>query len=137
MSTQRNRAVGNFFASSKNPGRYSTHVSHHSAHKQETTTLTPPMADSMHAVAGLIGLLAIAWAMGEDRRNVPWRAVGAGVVLELILALVFLKIPVVKSGFMALNDALLVLERATQAGPRPVFRCLCRGPSPFSITAPP
>ena len=90
----------------------------------------------MHAVAGLIGLLAIAWAMGEDRRNVPWRAVGAGVVLELILAVVFLKIAVVKSGFMALNDALLVLERATQAGTSLVFGYLGGAPSPFAITAP-
>src|SRR2546430_16469487 len=75
MSIQRKLASGNFFARSKNPGRYWTHVSHHSAQRQFTTT----MLDSMHALAGMIGLLAIAWALGEDRRGVPWRAVAAGV----------------------------------------------------------
>ena len=84
----------------------------------------------------MIGLVAIAWALGEDRRNVPWRAVGAGIVLELVLAVVFLKIPVVKSGFIALNDALLVLERATQAGTGLVFGYLGGAPAPFAVTAP-
>ncbi|HZE62203.1 MAG TPA: nucleoside transporter C-terminal domain-containing protein [Burkholderiales bacterium] len=94
------------------------------------------MPDSIHAIAGMIGLVAIAWALGEDRRNVPWRAVGAGIVLELVLAVVFLKIPVVKSGFIALNDALLVLERATQAGTGLVFGYLGGAPAPFAVTAP-
>src|SRR5437588_216360 len=105
----RTRALGNFFPTAKNPGRYCTHVSHHSAQRQLTTT----MPDSMHAIIGMIGLLAIAWALGEDRRGVPWRAIAAGVALELVLAIVFLKIPAVKGAFMTLNDALLILEKAT------------------------
>src|SRR4051812_3402978 len=94
------------------------------------------MPDSIHAIAGMIGLLGIAWALGEDRRAVPWRAVGAGVALELVLGVLTLKIPVVKSGFIALNDALLVLERATQAGTGLVFGYLGGAPAPFTVTAP-
>jgi CNT family concentrative nucleoside transporter len=90
----------------------------------------------MHAIVGMIGLLAIAWAMSEDRRGVPWRAVVAGVVLEIALAVLFLKIPMVKSGFMTLNDALLVLEKATQAGTGLVFGYLGGAPTPFTVTAP-
>ncbi|HTM60886.1 MAG TPA: nucleoside transporter C-terminal domain-containing protein [Burkholderiales bacterium] len=94
------------------------------------------MLDSMHAIVGMIGLLAIAWALGEDRRGVPWRAVAAGVVLEIVLAVLFLKIPMVKSGFMTLNDALLVLEKATQAGTGLVFGYLGGAPTPFTVTVP-
>jgi CNT family concentrative nucleoside transporter len=90
----------------------------------------------MHAIAGMIGLVAIAWALGEDRRGIPWRAVFAGVALELMLAVVFLKIPMVKSAFISLNDALLVLERATQAGTSLVFGYLGGGATPFAVTAP-
>ncbi len=90
----------------------------------------------IHAIAGMIGLVAIAWVLGEARRHIPWRAVGAGVVLELVLAVVFLKIPMVKSAFMALNDALLVLERATQAGTSLVFGYLGGAPAPFAVSAP-
>jgi CNT family concentrative nucleoside transporter len=90
----------------------------------------------MHAVAGMIGLVAIAWALGEDRRGIPWRAVLAGIALELVLAVVFLKIPMVKSAFISLNDALLVLERATEAGTSLVFGYLGGAATPFAVTAP-
>jgi CNT family concentrative nucleoside transporter len=90
----------------------------------------------MHALAGMAGLVALAWAVSEARRAVPWRAVGAGVVLELVLALVCLKLPGVKTAFMKLNDALLVLERATEAGTSLVFGYLGGAKPPFAITAP-
>jgi len=90
----------------------------------------------MHAIAGMAGLVAIAWLIGENRRAVPWRAVVAGIGLELVLALVFLKVEVVKRAFLALNDALLVIERATQAGTSLVFGYLGGAPTPFQITAP-
>ena len=84
----------------------------------------------------MAGLVALAWAAGEARRAVPWRAVVAGLVLEVVLAVVCLKLPVVKSAFMALNDALLVLEKATEAGTSLVFGYLGGGPAPFSVSAP-
>ena len=40
--------------------------------------LTPRVADSMHALTGMAGLLALAWAASENRRAIPWRAVVAG-----------------------------------------------------------
>ncbi|HWV92586.1 MAG TPA: nucleoside transporter C-terminal domain-containing protein [Burkholderiales bacterium] len=92
------------------------------------------MADSMHALAGMAGLLALAWAMSENRRAIPWRAVIAGMALLVILTVVFLKIPLVKSLFMQLNDVLLVLERATLAGTSLVFGYLGGGPAPFQVS---
>jgi CNT family concentrative nucleoside transporter len=94
------------------------------------------MADSIHALAGMAGLIALAWAAGEARRSVPWRAVVAGLALEVVLAVVCLKLPGVKDAFMALNDALLVLEKATQAGTSLVFGYLGGGPAPFPVSAP-
>ena len=88
----------------------------------------------MHAAAGISGLLALAWLMGENRRAVPWRAVGAGLAIQIVLAVLFLKIPVVKDLFLKLNDALLVLEKATQAGTGLVFGYLGGGPAPFAVT---
>src|SRR5262245_11011318 len=133
MSIQRNSTPGNFSPSARKPGRYSTQVSHHSAHKQETTTA---MTDSMHALAGMAGLVALAWLLSEARRAVPWRAVAAGIALELVLAVLFLKLAAVKNAFMALNDALGVLEQATEAGTSMVFGYLGGGPAPYTVTAP-
>lgn len=88
----------------------------------------------MHAAAGIAGLLALAWLMGENRRAVPWRAIFAGLALQLVLAVLCLKVEFVKKAFLALNDALLILEKATQAGTGLVFGYLGGGALPFAVT---
>ena len=88
----------------------------------------------MHALAGMAGLVALAWALSENRRAVPWRAVASGLLLLVVLAVVFLKVPLVKEAFMKANDALLVLERATQAGTSLVFGYLGGGPTPYQVS---
>ncbi len=92
------------------------------------------MADSVHALAGIAGLLALAWLASEERRAVPWRAIAAGLGLQIALALLFLKVEFLKQAFMKLNDALLVLERATQAGTGFVFGYLGGGAAPFEVS---
>jgi CNT family concentrative nucleoside transporter len=92
------------------------------------------MSDSIHAVTGILGLVALAWLASEDRRGVRWRPVLSGLALQLALALVCLKLAPVKNAFLALNDALLVLERATQAGTSLVFGYLGGGAPPFEIS---
>ena len=82
----------------------------------------------------MAGLVALAWALSENRRAVPWRAVASGLVLLVALALLFLKVPFIKEAFMKANDALLVLERATQAGTSLVFGYLGGGPAPYQVS---
>src|SRR5512137_1159552 len=94
------------------------------------------MNPQLHAVAGIAGLLAIAWVAGERRRAIPWRAVGAGLVLQVVLALLLLKLPFAKDAFLALNDAMLALEKSTQAGTALVFGYLGGAPLPFAETGP-
>jgi CNT family concentrative nucleoside transporter len=92
------------------------------------------MPDSIHAAAGITGLIAAAWLASENRRAVPWRAVAVGLGLQLALALAFLKIEAVKTAFFRLNEALLALEKATQAGTGLVFGYLGGGPLPFEVS---
>jgi CNT family concentrative nucleoside transporter len=94
------------------------------------------MADSLHALVGIVGLLGLAWLMGENRRAIPWRAVFVGVALQIVLALVFLKVPFVREAFLKLNDALVVLEKATEAGTSLVFGYLGGGKPPFEVSDP-
>ena len=89
------------------------------------------MNSVLHGTFGLLTLLAIAWALSENRRAVPWRIVLPGVVLTLVLAALLLKAPPVQQFFLALNEALLALERATQAGTSLVFGYLGGAPLPF------
>ena len=92
------------------------------------------MPDSIHALAGIAGLVGAAWLFGEKRAAVPWRTIIAGLVLQLVMAVVFLKVEAIKRAFLKLNDALLVLEQATQAGTGLVFGYLGGGPAPFPVT---
>ncbi len=88
----------------------------------------------IQALAGIAGLLLLAWIFSEDRKAVPWRAIGAGLALQLVLALLLLKLPFAKDVFLALNDALVALEKATQAGTSLVFGYLGGGTTPFAVT---
>jgi CNT family concentrative nucleoside transporter len=62
---------------------------------------------------------------------VPWRVVFAGTLLQLVLAAALLKVPLFRELFIALNDILTALDRATQAGSRFVFGYLAGGDQPF------
>src|SRR5437588_771027 len=92
------------------------------------------MPDLLHALAGIIGLIALAWLLSENRRAVPWRTIAAGLGLQVLLAIICIRFPVIKNAFSKINDALLVLERATQAGTSLVFGYLGGGPTPFAIS---
>src|SRR5229473_5147743 len=92
------------------------------------------MPDLLHALAGMAGIIALAWLMSESRGAVPWRAIAAGLGLQVLLGIVFLRFSPVKTAFLKINDALLVLERATQAGTSLVFGYLGGGPAPFAIS---
>lgn len=93
----------------------------------------PPV---LQALLGMTGLLAVAWSLGERRWQVPWRAVIAGLLLQLTLALLLLKLPLAKDAFLALNGAMLALEQATAAGTSLVFGYLGGGPLPYSASNP-
>src|SRR5262252_621786 len=84
-----------------------------------------------HALAGLACLVGISWLISEDRRGVHWRIVISGVLLQVLLAAVLLLVPAIRAAVFSLNDALDVVERATQAGTSFVFGYLAGGPAPF------
>jgi concentrative nucleoside transporter, CNT family len=85
---------------------------------------------SLQSLIGFVVLLAIAWLLGE-RRRIPWRIVIGGVVLQLVLAVLLLEAPPLQAFFLALNDALGALERATRAGTALVFGYLGGADLPF------
>jgi CNT family concentrative nucleoside transporter len=85
----------------------------------------------LHSAFGFLAILAIAWLMSEDRRAVPWRIVVAGALLQVGLAALLLWVPLSRDAFLALNELLAALERATGEGARFVFGFLGGGPPPF------
>ena len=91
------------------------------------------VADILHALAGLLLLVALSWALSERRGEVRWRFVATGVALQVVLAILLLRIPALRDAVFSLNGALDVLERATQAGSQFLFGYLGGGPAPFEV----
>jgi CNT family concentrative nucleoside transporter len=85
----------------------------------------------LQSAFGFIAIFLIAWLLSEDRRAVPWRIVVSGAALQIVLAAALLKLPLFRDLFLALNELLSALERATQEGTRFVFGFLGGGPQPF------
>ncbi len=90
----------------------------------------------LQSFAGLLILTAIAWLLAEERRPPPVRTVLVGLGLQLILALLLLKLPLFRELFVGLNGAIGALEEATRAGATFVFGYLGGPPLPFETTRP-
>src|SRR5690242_2135321 len=90
----------------------------------------------MRGLLGLATLLALAWALSEDRRRIPWRTVTAGMALQWALALLLIFFPPANALIFLLNDGANALQNATETGTRFVFGFLAGPPLPFAETAP-
>lgn len=85
---------------------------------------------------GLLVLLVLAWLLRERGRSIAWRTVIAGLVLQLVMAVILLKLPAARQVFLALNELMLALDAATRAGTSFVFGYLGGAPLPFADSPP-
>lgn len=88
------------------------------------------------SLLGLGAFLFIAWLLSENRRRVDLRLVAVGLLLTIATALVLVKVPVSREGFILFNRLVLALQQATLAGTSFVFGYLGGGPLPFAETYP-
>ena len=90
----------------------------------------------LQSAFGVLALLAIAWALGENRRAVSLRQMAVGLAATVVTALVLLKLPPVAKAFGTINDAVNTISAATRAGTSFVFGYLGGGALPFDLKAP-
>jgi CNT family concentrative nucleoside transporter len=91
---------------------------------------------NLQSLLGVIGLLGFAWLISEDRRAVSWKRTGIGLVITVVLALVFLKVPPVTAAFGAANGMVDAIASASRAGTSFVFGYIGGGPLPFELKSP-
>ena len=90
----------------------------------------------LQSVLGLLAFAAIAWAISENRSRVGWRLPVVGILLQLAVAGIVLHLPFVRFAFSAVNDAVVGLQAASEAGTSLVFGYLGGGPLPFEEASP-
>ena len=89
------------------------------------------MMGLLQSLMGLFVFAGLAWLISENRHRVSPRVVIVGLVLQLAIGALLLKVPVFRDFFMMLNDLVMSLEAATRAGTAMVFGYLGGGPLPF------
>ena len=80
--------------------------------------------------------VGIAWLVSENRRKIVLRTVIIGLVLQLVLGVVLLKLPAFQNAFLSLNKVILALEESTAAGTEVVFGYLGGGTPPYDEITP-
>lgn len=90
----------------------------------------------LQSVFGMVALLAIAWALGENRRAVDAKQTLIALAVTLATALVLFKIPYATKAFAAINDAVGAIAAATRAGTSFVFGYIGGGPLPYEVKTP-
>jgi CNT family concentrative nucleoside transporter len=83
------------------------------------------------SIAGLLTFAGIAWLLSENRKQVKLNMAVIGIVLQLLVGLILLKIPIFRDFFLLLNRLVLSLEEATTAGTSFVFGYLGGADLPF------
>lgn len=89
------------------------------------------MISILHSGLGLLMLVLTAFAVSEKRKEIAWKTVIAALLLQLLLAVILLKLPGAKQVFLVLNTLVMTLEKATQAGTSFVFGYLGGAQPPF------
>ncbi len=90
----------------------------------------------LQSLAGLLCFAALAWCLSENRRGVRLPLVACGLLLQVALAFILLRVPFFRGLFLALNRAVMMLEASTRAGTSLVFGYLGGGPLPFEVRQP-
>ena len=90
----------------------------------------------LQSAFGVLALLAIAWACGENRRAVSLKQAAIGLAATLVTAIVLLKLPMVARAFGAINDAVGAISAASRAGSSFVFGYVGGGALPFDLKVP-
>ena len=86
---------------------------------------------ALQPIIGLAVLIAVAWSMSQDRRMFPWRLVAAGLAVQILAAVILIRLPGSQIVFVWINNGVLALQQATEAGASLVFGFLGGAPLPF------
>jgi len=98
--------------------------------------MTENLLAHLQSALGIVAIIALAWALSENRRAFRFRMVGAALLLQLAIALLLLKFPPARAVLLGLNEVVNALSQATIAGATFVFGYVAGGVTPFSVTNP-
>ena len=89
----------------------------------------------MHGIIGILVILLLAWAVSERRMQVRPLAVVITLVVQIVLAAILLRVPVVSEALASINVVVGAIGSATREGTSFVFGYIGGGELPFNLAA--
>ena len=74
-----------------------------------------------HIIIGFLGLVALAIPFSDNFKEISFKYIFYGILAQLFLALILLKVPFVITAFEILGNGVFILQQATQEGASFVF----------------
>lgn len=95
-----------------------------------------PSLLNAQSLVGVALVLALCWAVSEDRRRFPWKLAVGSLLVQLGLVLLLFGLPPARAALQGVNGVVDALSGATQAGAQFVFGYLAGAGQPFVATDP-
>ena len=88
---------------------------------------------NLQSLLGLVVVVAVCWALSENRRAFPWKLTLGAVAVQAALVLGLFAIPGSQAVLAAITGAVDGLNAATQRGTQFVFGYLAGGDQPYAV----
>ncbi|AFY40166.1 Na+ dependent nucleoside transporter domain protein [[Leptolyngbya] sp. PCC 7376] len=79
---------------------------------------------------GIFGLCGVAWLGSENKKIVPWKIIGVGVGMQLVIGFLVFTVPITQQFIVFLNDLLNSFIAAAEQGSRFMFGSVLVPPAP-------
>ncbi|MET3528346.1 NupC/NupG family nucleoside CNT transporter [Phenylobacterium koreense] len=90
--------------------------------------------ENAQSLAGLGFVIAVCWALSENRKAFPWRLALGSIVVQIGLIVLLFGLPGAQAMIQAINDGVDGLAAATAKGTQFVFGYMGGGDQPYQVT---
>ena len=85
----------------------------------------------MQSLLGIFLIIAVCYALSTDRSSITWRPVFTGILVQVVLVVLLLKVTFIAEALLSLNIIVETLEAATQQGAVFLFGYLGGAEAPY------
>jgi CNT family concentrative nucleoside transporter len=90
----------------------------------------------MQSALGIVAFIAFAWMLSERPSAFPWVTVIVGLAVQILLAMAFLGVPLMRDALLELNVVVDVISKATNKATTFVFGYIAGGEQPYEVKNP-
>lgn len=87
----------------------------------------------LRGLLGLISLVFLAWLISSNKKNIPWKLVLKGILIQFIFAVGILKVPFIQSIFDWISSGFVTILSFTREGSLFLFGSLIENTSSFGF----